>query len=115
MGHPAHVFIRDRLLPMHVLACALGNGADPSWGSDLPTCSPSAEGALDGVKQTKCVLRERGSLQLGGSNWSVSHGAKLWTVAPLQGAAPTPAPARPVTSSRSSSGVHGVWSVLSVW
>lgn len=43
------------------------------------------------MTQTERVLRERGGQQLGSSNRGVSHGAKLWTVAPVQGAAPTPA------------------------
>lgn len=47
------------------------------------------------MAQTERVLRERGGQQLGSSNRGVCHGAKRWMVAPLRGAAPTPAlPAR---------------------
>lgn len=105
------------LLPMHILACALGNGSDLPTGSrlkGLELSAPLQRGRWTGWHR-RSVCSEKGAA----SSWAAATGVFVmvrnggrWH---LCGEQRPPQPCPPVTSSRSSSGVHGVWSVLSVW
>lgn len=89
------------------------------WGPGLPHMQPlfTPAGSTRWGKADRACAEGRVASREAATG-HVSHGAEAWTVGATgssAGSHPDPGPDCPITSSRSSSGVHGVWSVLSVW